>query len=83
MTEQEIYEKVVGLVKPFAKNEEGLKNISMDSKILDDLGVNSARLVDIILACEDEFGIEVDDESADKIRTVRDAMNLVKVKTNT
>ena len=54
MNEQQVYEKVVTLIKPYAKNQQGLSTISRDSKILEDLHVNSARLVDIILAMEDE-----------------------------
>jgi len=37
--------------------------------------------VDIILAFEDEFGIEVDDESADKVRTLGDAVQMILAKT--
>ena len=43
--------------------------------------MNSARLVDIILAFEDEFGIEVDDESADRVRTLGDAVQMILRKT--
>ena len=79
MNEEQIYDKVVTLITPFAKREGGLESISKDSKILEDLGVNSARLVDIVLAFEDEFDIEVDDEAADCIYTVGDAVKLINV----
>jgi len=39
--------------------------------------VNSARLVDVILDFEDEFDIEVDDEDADAVNTVGDAVTLI------
>ena len=42
--------------------------------------MNSARLVDIILAFEDEFNIAVDDESADKVRTLGDAVTMIQSK---
>ena len=48
--------------------------------ILNDLKVNSARLVDIIIKCEDTFGIEIDDEDADKIRTIGDAIGIIRAK---
>jgi acyl carrier protein len=80
VNEQEIFNKVVGLINPFAKQQDvEMKN---DTKILEDLGVNSARLVDIVIAFEDEFGIEVDDEAADQIMTIGDAVKLINTQLN-
>lgn len=81
MNEAEVYEKVVAVISPFAKNEEALANVSKDTNILDELNVNSARLVDIMLEFEDAFDIEVEDEAADDIVTVGDAVNLIVQKT--
>jgi acyl carrier protein len=77
MERNEVFEKVKSIVSPFAKNEEALKSIAEGSDFTEDLEVNSARLVDIVIAFEDEFDIEVDDESADKISTVKDAIDLI------
>jgi len=82
MNETQIYDKVVGLIKPYAKNLESLNTLTIESKILEDLGVNSARLVDIVLAFEDEFDIEVEDEAADEIWTIGDAVKLINTKLN-
>ena len=73
--------KVVGIIKPFVKNATAFAEASDNTRIIEDLGVNSARLVDIILAFEDEFGIEVDDDSADKVRTLGDAVKMILQKT--
>ncbi len=80
MEHAELFEQVVAILKPFVKNEEALKNASGETKILDDLQVNSARLVDIILAMEDEFDIEIDDDAADKVRTLGDAVDVIVAK---
>ena len=80
MTEEEVYAKVLELIGPYAKNQEALESASMGSNILEDLEVNSARLVDIVLAFEDEFDIEVEDEAADEIMTIGDAVKLIKAK---
>ena len=82
MNEAEVYEKVVGVISPFAKNAEALAAIGNDTNILDDLEVNSARLVDIMLEFEDAFDIEVEDEAADNIATVGDAVKLIQQKIN-
>jgi acyl carrier protein len=75
-------EKVTAIVKPFAKNVEAFETATGATRIIEDLGVNSARLVDIVLAFEDEFGISIDDESADKVRTIGDAVQLIVQKTS-
>jgi len=77
MTQQEAFDKVVAIIGPFAKNTEALKTAKSETLILTDLGVNSARLVDIILAFEDEFNIAIDDDTADKIRTLGDAVEQI------
>ncbi|MGD9583439.1 MAG: acyl carrier protein [Lysobacterales bacterium] len=77
MNQAEITEKVVALITPYVKNRDALANIGPDTSILGDLGVNSARLVDIVLAFEDEFNIEVSDDAADSIATIGDAVALI------
>lgn len=77
MTQEQVFEKVVGILKPFVKNQEALASVAMETSILKDLKVNSARLVDVVLEIEDAFGIEVADDEADKVRTVGDAVNLI------
>ena len=72
-----IYERVVELVRPLSKNRTAVENISEDTSILKDLQVNSARLVDLILAFEDEFNIEVDDDAADSVKTIGDAVDML------
>lgn len=77
MTQQEVMDKVVGILKPFVKSPEALASVSMETSILKDLKINSARLVDIVLELEDTFGIAVKDEDADKVKTVGDAVSLI------
>ena len=52
----------------------------MDTHILNDLKVSSARLVDVVIRCEDVYGITIDDDEADKIRTIGDAVRIIKQK---
>ncbi len=73
----EVMGKVVEIIRPFVKNQDALAKVSMDTTILEDLKINSARLVDIVLEIEDQFGIAVTDEKADKVKTVGDAVMLI------
>ena len=48
-----------------------------DASFIDDLNADSLDLVELIMALEEEFSIKISDEEADKIKTVRDAMEFV------
>lgn len=80
VSRDEIFRKVVDIVSPFAKDKDALDDVSMETNILEDLKVNSARLVDVILEFEDEFDIEVEDEDADAVNTIGDAVELIEAK---
>jgi len=77
MDTSDIQSKVIEIIGRYAKNKEALADASETTNILDDLKVNSARLVDVILDLEDEFDIEVEDEDADAVNTVGDAVALI------
>lgn len=77
MDEKQIMESVVKILTPWVKNEDALASVAMDTNILDDLKVNSARLVDVVIAFEDEFDIEIEDEDVDSVNTVGDAVKLI------
>ncbi len=81
MNQTEAFEKVVKVITPYSKNASALANVKSETRLLEDLGVNSARLVDIVLAFEDEFSIAIDDDSADKVLTVGNAVDLIVAKT--
>ena len=74
---QEVYKNVVDIISKHVKNREYMTTLSEETDILSDLKVNSARLVDIVLDFEERFNIEIDDDEADKIITIGDAVNLV------
>jgi acyl carrier protein len=80
MEQSEVQERVVKILTPWAKDEQALANVGMETSILDDLKVNSARLVDVVIAFEDEFDIEIADEDVESVNTVGDAVNLIVAK---
>ncbi len=51
--------------------------VTIDSSFVDDLGANSLDIVELIMALESEFDIEIPDEDAEKITTVNDAVQYV------
>lgn len=76
MTHDEIVSKVTSIIVSFAPDV-GHAKLAESTNIVDDLGVNSARFVDIVLELEDQFGISIDDSAMDKLSTIGDAVNLV------
>jgi acyl carrier protein len=80
MDKQELLEKVVKILTPYVKDQDALAAASAETNILDDLRVNSARLVDVILAFEDEFDIEIADEDVDEVTTIGDCVTLIAAK---
>jgi acyl carrier protein len=82
MNREEAFEKVVKILTPHVKNQAALDSVSDDTNILDDLKVNSARLVDVVLAFEDEFDIEIPDEDVDLVNTIGDCVRLIIEKTS-
>ena len=65
------------IIKPFVKNEEVFQQANESTNLLHDLKVNSERLIDIILNLQDEFDLEIEDEDADSVDTVGDAVSLI------
>ncbi len=53
------------------------EDVTMDSSFTDDLGADSLDIVELIMALEEEFGLEIPDEDAEKIVTVGDAVDYV------
>ncbi|MCE1271491.1 MAG: acyl carrier protein [Acinetobacter sp.] len=50
-----------------------------NASFVDDLGADSLDVVELIMAFEEEFGIEIPDEDAEKLLTVRDAINYIEM----
>ncbi len=75
MSRPEIEEKLKTIIKPYVQNEEAFQHITAKTDMLQDLQINSAHLVDIILDMEEAFDIEIDDDTAEKMLTVGEAVN--------
>ena len=55
-----------------------VKQLTPDAKFIEDLGADSLDIVELVMALEEEFGIDIPDDEADKLKTVGDAMNYLK-----
>lgn len=66
-------------VKKIVKEQLGVEEdeIKMSSTFVDDLGADSLDIVELIMAFEEEFNIEIPDEKAEKIKTVEDVVKYI------
>lgn len=51
--------------------------ITQDASFVDDLGADSLDIVELVMALEEEFNIEIPDEDAEKIKTITDAVKYI------
>ncbi len=54
------------------------KQLTPEAKFIEDLGADSLDIVELVMALEEEFNLEIPDEDADKLKSVGDAMNYLK-----
>lgn len=71
-----ILEKIKEIVSTQFNVED--KNVYLETSFRDDLNADSLDLVELIMALEDEFGLEIEDEDLDSIKTIGDAMEYIK-----
>jgi acyl carrier protein len=74
----DIEEKVSNIVAEKLGVDRG--EVTPDAVFIDDLGADSLDLVELIMAMEEEFGFEIADEEAEKLRTVGDVISFIKAR---
>ncbi len=69
-------------VKEIIANQLGkeVAEIPLESSFMEDLGADSLDVVELVMAMEEEFKIEIPDEDAEKIKTVKDAVEYIQAR---
>ena len=72
-------EEIMGKVKKIIAEQLGVDEgeVTNESHFIDDLGADSLDTVELVMALEEEFGIEIPDEDAEKIQTVGDVQKYI------
>ena len=76
METEEVFEKVKGIIVEQLGTAESA--VSMEASFIDDLGADSLDIVELIMALEEEFDIEIPDADAEKVITVGDVVEYIK-----
>ena len=80
MTRGKLITSLQKIVKPYIQDQIAFENLTEETDFINDLKINSANLIDIILDLEDEFDIEIDEESMEKMLSVKSALNTIENK---
>ena len=76
MSSEEVFEKVKGIIV----NQLGVADtaVTLEASFIDDLGADSLDIVELVMALEEEFNMEIPDEDAEKVVTVGDVVDYIK-----
>lgn len=76
MSSEEVFEKIKNIIV----EQLGVVDttVTLDASFIDDLGADSLDIVELIMALEEEFDIEIPDEDAEKVVTVGDVVDYIK-----
>ena len=75
MTQQDVFEKVKKIIVDELSIDDA--KVTLEASLADDLNCDSLDAVTLVMDLEDEFGLKIDDESAQSLKTVGDLVNYI------
>lgn len=80
MNREVFIKKLKVIVKPYIQDQKAFKTLNEKTDFINDLQINSANLVDVVLDIEDEFDIVIDNESMERMLSVGVAIEIIETK---
>ncbi|SHM72427.1 acyl carrier protein [Flavobacterium xinjiangense] len=80
MNKEQTIEELKSIVKPYIANQEAFDTLTEETDFINDLKINSANLVDVILDIEEKYNIVIDNESMERMINVKAAMEIIDAK---
>ena len=77
MNQQSVKTDLLEIIKPYLPEDVQITEVSEEKHLINDLRINSAHIVDIVLDIEDKFDIMIDDDAIGEMNTVRDSIDVV------
>ncbi|MFV8392124.1 acyl carrier protein [Flavobacterium sp. LB2P6] len=80
MNKEQTIEVLKNIVKPYIQNQEAFDALTENTDFINDLKINSANLVDVILDIEEKYDIVIDNEAMERMVNVKAAMAIIETK---
>ena len=80
MNKQELILKLKAIIKPYTSNKEAFDNLTEETDFINDLSINSANLVDIVLDIEETFDVVIDNIDMERMLDVKTAVEIIETK---
>jgi acyl carrier protein len=77
MNREATLESLKNIVKPYVQNQDAFDSLTEETDFINDLKINSANLVDVILDIEEKFDIIIDNESMERMVNVKAALGII------
>lgn len=77
MNKQEIIAELKTIVKPYIQDQEAFETMTEETDFINDLKINSANLVDVILDIEEKYTIVIDNQSMERMINVKSAVDII------
>ncbi len=77
MDREQAFEQLKNIVKPYVQDQAAFESISEETDFINDLKINSANLVDVILDIEEKFDIIIDNEAMKQMVNVKEAIAII------
>ena len=77
MTQESVKTDLLEIIKPYLPEDIEIGEVSEEKHLINDLKINSAHIVDIVLDIEDKFDIMIDDDVIGEMNTVQDSIDVV------
>ena len=80
MQKEEIIKELKEIVRPYIQNQAAFDSLTENTDFINDLKINSANLVDVILDIEEKYNIVIDNDSMERMVNVKAAMEIIEAK---
>lgn len=80
MNKEELIAKLKEIIKPYTTNTEAYDNLTEKTDFINDLNINSANLVDIVLDIEEAFDVVIENTDMERMLDVKTAVEIIETK---
>ncbi|MFV8356724.1 acyl carrier protein [Flavobacterium sp. XS1P32] len=80
MNKEQTLQELTSIIKPYVQNQEAFEVLTEDTDFINDLKINSANLVDVILDIEEKYNIVIDNDSMERMVNVKAALEIIETK---